>query len=345
MRIMHVVEALGGGVQSAINYWTSETPEHCHVVLGVRRDRHQTNEVPANHCYIELPPGHTSRLLALAQHVKRLRPEIIHAHSSLAGAYARLNPLIHGVPIVYSPHCFAFERTDLSRPQRQLLRFAESAMSLRTSAYLTVSRRETSLTQDLWRVRPAREVAVFRPPPDALPLLRPHRGDTSHMVAVGRVDAQKDPSYMAEAMAIVHERFPEVTLTWVGDGDPVWIKMLRGAGFKVTGWLDRADVTAIIRSADVFLHSAAWEGSPVVIEEALAAGVPIVARRIPVLEDRMLPLLADSPPEMAELTIGLLSSASVYHRVQQESRRAAAHGPQAAGPVLRQIYGLFGGRE
>ena len=63
----------------------------------------------------------------------------------------------------------------------------------------------------------------------------------------------------------------------------------------MTGWLSRSQALGWLASADVYVHTAAWEGLPVSVLEAAALGLPIVARRIPALEPLRLPLLCDSP--------------------------------------------------
>ena len=69
---------------------------------------------PVAHVHIDLtravaPGADTSALVRLARVVRDLRPEVIHAHSSKAGAIARLaRPLLGHTPVLYTPHGYAF---------------------------------------------------------------------------------------------------------------------------------------------------------------------------------------------------------------------------------------------
>lgn len=331
LRVMHVTEALGAGVQSAVNYWLAETPDLDHVFVGAVRDGTQTGDLP----HIPFCPGHLRRMRQLGQLVRRHRPDVIHAHSSLAGVYVRLNPLLRGVPIVYSPHCFAFERTDLGPGLRKVLRLAESLMSVRTAAFVTVSEHESKLTEHFLRRRPSWVAPVFRSRAvsSSEPGCRSRR-----VVAIGRVAAQKDPGFMAGAVRQARAACPGTEFMWVGDGDPALSRGLAAAGMTVLGWKSHAETLELLRGADVLVHSAAWEGAPVVVEEALAAGKPVVARRLPTLEDRGLTGLARTPEEMATQLVALLTSEQARERAAAESCRLAHERCDECGDALETAY-------
>jgi hypothetical protein len=96
----------------------------------------------------ELPDGHVARIRfirGLAQTFDG--PTVIHAHSSKAGGYVRLALRTSRHPIVYSPHCYAFEREDLSWCVRQSFRAIEWMLSFNTTAYATCSHREAELSR------------------------------------------------------------------------------------------------------------------------------------------------------------------------------------------------------
>ena len=67
----------------------------------------------------------------------------------------------------------------------------------------------------------------------------------------------------------------------MGGGAPGEEAALREAGALVTGWLPRQAALERLAAADVYVHTAAWEGFPVSVLEAAALDLPILARRIP----------------------------------------------------------------
>jgi glycosyltransferase involved in cell wall biosynthesis len=113
------------------------------------------------------------------------------------------------------------------------------------------------------------------------------------VIAVGRMTEQKRPLLFVEMAGRIVQRVPEARFFWIGDGPLAgqWDAAVaaKGIGAKVKrlGW--REDVTALMGSADLLLHTAEYEGMPLAILEAMAAGLPCavcdtVAREMPFLD-------------------------------------------------------------
>src|SRR6266487_2627285 len=89
--VVHVVESLSSGVATALEDYVRRTPGCTHTVLAWRRSEAQTgdrlDELASD---VRLIPR---VLLAQARfvrpHVKRLHPDVVHAHSYYAGLYVR----------------------------------------------------------------------------------------------------------------------------------------------------------------------------------------------------------------------------------------------------------------
>lgn len=111
-------------------------------------------------------------------------------------------------------------------------------------------------------------------------------GDVLRLIAVGRLSPEKGQAGLIEALGLLRERGVAVTLTLVGDGPEE--AMLRaavaaaGLGEVVTfaGRLDERATLAAIARADLLILSSFMEGLPVVLMEAMALGVPVVATRV-----------------------------------------------------------------
>ena len=101
---------------------------------------------------------------------------------------------------------------------------------------------------------------------------------TSLIAAVGRLVPQKRPLVFLELAARIHERLPDAHFIWVGDGElaPEWdarVTELGVGGFvKRLGW--QRNVRDLLFAADVFLHTAEFEGLPLAILEAMSAALP-----------------------------------------------------------------------
>jgi glycosyltransferase involved in cell wall biosynthesis len=118
--------------------------------------------------------------------------------------------------------------------------------------------------------------------PNGVPLpdlsLRPSRGAGLLVVGVGRLVPQKRPFVFLDVAQKIHAELPEARFRWVGDGALAteWDRAVAGRGLADvltrTGW--QSDVRPHLIDADVFLHTAEYEGLPLAILEAMAAGLP-----------------------------------------------------------------------
>jgi glycosyltransferase involved in cell wall biosynthesis len=100
------------------------------------------------------------------------------------------------------------------------------------------------------------------------------------VVSTGRLGPQKDPAAFADVVTALRAADPAITAEWIGDGDPALKVRLEERGVTVSGWIPTAEVAERLAAAGVYVHTAAWEGFPLAVLEAVAAGVPVVARDI-----------------------------------------------------------------
>lgn len=101
---------------------------------------------------------------------------------------------------------------------------------------------------------------------------------------VGRLSPQKGHSYLFQALAKLKKRHPNVVLLVIGGG------MLRGELENLTEELgiasqvrflgERTDVNHLLRSLDIYVHGALFEGMPNAVMEAMAVGIPVVATAV-----------------------------------------------------------------
>jgi glycosyltransferase involved in cell wall biosynthesis len=105
------------------------------------------------------------------------------------------------------------------------------------------------------------------------------KGRLPEVVTLGRISAQKGPELFAE----VASRVPldVASFVWVGGGTPESESVLRTLpNVTVTGWLSREAALERLVDADVYLQTSHWEGMPLSVIEAMAAGLPAVVTDI-----------------------------------------------------------------
>jgi glycosyltransferase involved in cell wall biosynthesis len=344
LKIIHVTESFGGGVASAIQDFARNAPQHEHHLVYAERKK---SPVDAESLSIfesakKLPAGHLARVLWLARSFRGRRDVVVHAHSSLAGLYVRLAMNARKNDVIYSPHCYGFERSSRSRLERWAVYAVEKVLGRNTSAYACCSPREVVLSRKLRPSTPAWMIPNIAPAD-----LQHHRqglAEADHistLYGAGRLSAQKDPHFFVEAVGAARASGLLLDAVWVGGGDPVEEAALRAAGIHVTGWLPRHESIRLLASADVYVHSAAWEGFPVALLEAAALGVPIVARSIPAFDGVGLPLKISRPSDLVPM----------LHRLQPLATREAVvaaaryalrdYNPRNQAMALKRLYSTF----
>jgi glycosyltransferase involved in cell wall biosynthesis len=104
------------------------------------------------------------------------------------------------------------------------------------------------------------------------------------VLTVARMTEQKGHRHLLETAPAVVERRPEAYFVWVGSG-PLEDDLREqahalGLDEHVRFVGQRADVTDLMAAADLFVLPSLFEGLPLAVLEAMAAGLPVVGTRI-----------------------------------------------------------------
>jgi len=123
-------------------------------------------------------------------------------------------------------------------------------------------------------------VAHFRPDVPPLPELR---NGSVNLLYVGRLEQRKGVDYLVRAFSLLSRQYPHVQLLIGGDG-PERSKLQRLVAelgierVQFMGYIPAAQLPRLFASADIFCAPATYaESFGIVLVEALAAGLPIVA--------------------------------------------------------------------
>jgi len=107
------------------------------------------------------------------------------------------------------------------------------------------------------------------------------RDNLATVVSVGRLIARKRHSWMIRTVASLQRQGHGFDLWIIGDGpERDRLRALAdelGVSARIRFWGRRLDVAQISKCADIYLHCARAEGLPNAIQEAMAAGLPVVA--------------------------------------------------------------------
>jgi glycosyltransferase involved in cell wall biosynthesis len=343
LRVLHVVLKFSSGVGSAIAQYTQSVPEiEHHLLSGTPVDSEGDLADQAHFADVRLmAPGHAGRVRSVRAAVRELRPDIVHAHSSHGGVYARLAVPRTTRRLVYTPHCYSFERRDVPAAVRGAFWLAEALLAVNTTAFAACSAREQHLSA--WPTRRAPRYLVPNIAPPGRPAAREDRAGTPTMVGGGRLSPQKDPAYFLQLVRRLREGGAELEALWLGDGDPRYRAVLEAGGVKVTGWLPRGRTLELLADAALYVHSALWEGFPLMVAEAVALRVPTLVRPVPSFDDvpRALTLPADG--ELGTALRCLQDSSVAALNVAGWSSLLRRNTLGAQREALSRVYGGWGG--
>jgi len=280
----------------------------------------------------------------LAARLRSLRPDVVHTHLHVLKYLLPAQVAWRRAAIVHTLHNLAKqEATEADqRLQRTVFGRRVAAVAIGDAVAESVVARYG---------RPARatipngiDVAAQQVPDGTRSTLRATLGlgpTTPTFAVVGRLNPQKNHALLLEAFA--DPRLAHAHLLVVGDGELRAELETRAAplGDRIHFLGIRADVPALLSAADAFVLASSWEGNPLVVMEALAAGRPVVATRVgcvPELVDDACGRLVDAgdAPALADALTELAGSASLRAELgaQAQSRAQARYD----APVMARAY-------
>jgi glycosyltransferase involved in cell wall biosynthesis len=286
--VLHATEHLASGVLSFLALATRELVRSgVHQTLVYSRHDDTPEDVGAQFdpqvrlVEIDGPRhrGHWAFLRGLRQTLRdelsKQRYDALHLHAATAGFVGRvaLGGMASSLPpVFYSPHGLAsFNR---QRPVISAMAgLLERAAGFSACRPVACGRGEA---QELERLTRREAVVLENPVDEAFFEVQRRPQAKPCVITIGRACEQKGPALFAELAARFHYAGEPVHFVWVGAGEPRYEQMLRAVGVEVTGWLGQDDVRARLARAHVYVQSSHWEGMPLSVLQAMAAGVPCV---------------------------------------------------------------------
>ena len=242
------------------------------------------------HVQLDLQRALTPRVdlagvLGLARIVREVLPDVIHANSSKAGAIAKLaKPTYPRVPVVYTPHGYAFAGHFSSAAERRVYRALERALAPLASCVLCVCEAEARLARS---IGPKERVQVVHNGIDPAPIgtadsrLRDLSGRGPVIGALTLLRPGKGLETLIDATSAVVAGHPDAQVVIFGEGPDLGRltarAQLRGVQETVHFVGATDDPPSALRGLDIFVHPSWAESFPYVILEAMSLGKPIIA--------------------------------------------------------------------
>jgi len=293
------------------------------------------------------PGRDLAAVLRLRRLLRDWAPDIVHAHGLRAGAFAALadGPGALVVTVHNAPPAAAPARIIHTALERLTARRADAVTWV--SGDLGARMRRAGARDGGRAVIAAPAVAV--PPADQVAAARASLGEGGRPVifAAGRLAAQKGFGVLIDAAVWWQGRGPAPVLAIAGEG-PLADELAaraRGAGVPVRFLGRRDDVPALMAAADVVVVPSLWEGQPLVVQEALRAGRPVVASRtggIPELtgEDGALLVPPEDATALAQAVLTVLDDPVGAARLEAAATERARTLP-GAGDAVDSVATLY----
>lgn len=249
------------------------------------------------------------RVRALRRALREDRIEVVHAFLFLASGYAYV--ATRGLPAVAlvtsARNC---------KPEPHLLRRAVLRAAFRASRRVICNSREMQRYARTYYGAPGDRTRVVLNGVDTERFSverHPHAG--LRIGTVGRIEKQKNLPLFLDAASRVLAARPDADFEIVGDGS---LKQMVQEEIERRGLRDRvrlpgarSDIADFYAGLDQFWLTSDWEGTPNVVLEALAAGLPVIATRVggtaEIVEDGVTGCLVDAgdAAAVAKASLGL----------------------------------------
>ncbi len=291
-------------------------------------------------------------LWATATALRRLRreaatPDLLHAHETAGGVVAAVTGRVLNRPVVLSEHSSEFALETVHGVAAHASRFAFAGADVVCPVSESL---RTTLESGHWggryRVVPnVIDTDLFTVAKADFP-----SGQPPLVVTVASLEPVKGVQDLVEALGLLRSRGVDLRVALIGDGSlrPALVQRAQALGLGerlvFRGPLPRRDVATLMRDAAFAVVPSRWETFSVVLGEAMATGLPVVATAVGGMTERV-----DAgngvlcPPRDPEsLAAGIEEMLGTYHSYERyaiASEVSARYSPEAIALRWEEVYG------
>lgn len=363
IRVLHVAEAAGGVeryLETLFKYSKDQVENIlvCSQNYDYKKFKTLADRVIVLRMAHDIEPSSDIKVeRTLRRIIKQLKPDIVYAHSSKAGAFARIANLGLNNKVIYNPHGWAFNMQQ-SAKKKEMYKWVEKISAHFCDKIVCISdaERESALREKI--CKPSKLQVIYNgidleEIEKTVPMSRAQLGipeDAFVVGMVGRLSKQKAPDTFVKAAKLIKEKIPNAFFLMVGDGElRDQIENLinqydLGSSFLITGWVDNP--TAYMKIMDIGMLLSRWEGFGLVLPEYMACGVPIVATNVDaipnIIQDGINGMLVDKDSFVGvqKVCTGLKNDTELKGRIIA-SAKSMVRNKFGAKRVAKESIGLY----
>lgn len=278
-KVLHIVEAMGGGV---FTYLVELANGMCKdfdvtIAFGIR------SQTPENYAeYFDEsvslirvnnftrglnPVKDLGSYFELRKIIKKVKPDIIHMHSSKAGAIGRMMFSGKKYKMFYTPHGYSFFMGDVSGLKKKIFECIEKICGKRNCTTVACGKSEWKQSRKVSKkstyISNGINIEKVQKILDETDDINTRENQEFTVYTVGRIDYQKHP----ELFNRIAEMLPDIKFVWIGDGE--MRDKLTSLNITITGWLDNKQTIERAKKYDVFVLASRYEGLPISLLEAM----------------------------------------------------------------------------
>lgn len=225
--------------------------------------------------------------------IKKYNPDIVYAHSSKAGAIARVADIGLKNHCVYNPHGWAFnmrcsdkKRAMYTAIEKMAAPFCEKIICISDAEKQSALEKKICREDKLQVIFNGVDIEAYESGEHGT-VKRSSLGipEDAYVVGmVGRISPQKAPDVFVKMAKLVKDEIPNAHFVIVGSGNQEaeirkYAEENKFAdSLHITGWVD--DPMSYVELFDVACLLSRWEGFGLALPEYMMAGKPIVASRV-----------------------------------------------------------------
>ena len=274
--------------------------------------------------------------------IKKIKPDVIHAHSAKAGVIARISSLFFKIKVLYTPHAFSYLSAK-NKFKRFLYLTVEKILRTKNTIILATSKSEKNqavqiVGYDKKKVFVLENAIDKNTIGEDKNLEKTLKGRT-YVCTVGRPSFQKNLEMLIRAFEGVAQNNFKVHLFIIGAGEysprkDKIIQMInkRNLNNRVTilPWVSRKQVQTYIKNAKLYVSSSRYEGMPYSVIESMALSTPSVLTNVDGNRDLVIDkksgflVEVDDDVEMANKIISLLTESKLRNKFALQAKKLFA---------------------
>lgn len=291
MRVVHVAECVGGVeryLRSLLKYSSCENIMILSQLYNKAEFENLADSVEIVSMSHNIGISALKEAIQIRKKIKKYKPDIVYAHSSIAGAITRMACVGVKTKVIYNPHGWSF---NMESNKKNIFIVLEKVMSHFCDKIICISdaEKESALKYKICKksklcvIYNGIDVDEYKPKKANLPV-----SDDMFVVGmVGRICKQKAPDVFLKMAGEVKKKIPNSCFVIVGDAiegeeqerkDIEELAKKMGVDLIITGWVDNP--LEYMNRFDVGCLLSRWEGFGLVIPEYMLTRTPIVATRV-----------------------------------------------------------------